>query len=314
MRDERLRPELYYALTTLVLRLRPAARAPRRAAGPGATLPRARQSARGPAAGRLRPGGDRGADRLRLAGEPPRAGPRHRARPRPPPDGHLDRRRTTCPRRSAATWAAPSPRPLRPDPIKPLDELLTEVERRADRDRAAAVAQQQVPRRRDPRHLPPAALSPDQGAQPPRRRRAGRGRWPARVRAGLRLGRGLSGPPLAAEPRRLADLSIRSPRHRLHARGTYMPGGHTRKSTDVLDIGVASDKCRFMLGPPFSAIGGSFRDTLRPRQGDRREAGGIVAPWLYLSASARGRIRVRRVPPPGCRGATDTRDSAHPER
>ena len=37
---------------------------------------------------------------------------------------------TICPRRSAATWAADILPPIAPSPIKPLDQLLTEVERR----------------------------------------------------------------------------------------------------------------------------------------------------------------------------------------
>ena len=75
--------------------------------------------------------------------------------------------------------------PAAPASLKPLDELLTEVERRLIETALRQSRSNKSLRRRDPRHLPPAALSPDQGAQPPRRR-CGRGEQRAAgVRAAL---------------------------------------------------------------------------------------------------------------------------------
>ena len=130
LRAERLRPELYFALTTLVLRLAPS-RTARRAAGPAQHLLERANERGGPQRAGFAPGGHRGPDGLRLAGEPPRAGPRHRPCPA---HAHSGRAGRSPPEDLPATirgslggaFTPPTP----PCPVKPLDELLTEVERR----------------------------------------------------------------------------------------------------------------------------------------------------------------------------------------
>src|SRR5208283_2355269 len=95
----------------------------------------------------------------------------------------------------------------------------------------------------------------------------------------------------------------------------YLPRGRNRATERSKSYLCPLDTPAAMeLDTPRASGAVLIRDRLRPSQGERREGGGIVAPWLYLSASARGRIRVRRVPPLGWRGATDTPDLAHPER
>ena len=75
--------------------------------------------------------------------------------------------------RSAATWVAAFPHRLSRS-----DQAARRAADRgrapADRNRPATVTQQQVARRRDPGDLPTPPLSPDQGTQPPRRRRISR--------------------------------------------------------------------------------------------------------------------------------------------
>ena len=68
-----------------------------------------------------------------------------------------------CRPRSGVIWAQPTTLPT-PSPIKPLDQILTEVEQRSI-ERALKQARQQVPRRRPARNLTPAPVSKDERTQ-----------------------------------------------------------------------------------------------------------------------------------------------------
>ena len=137
VKSERLRPELYYTMTVLVLRLHAPARAQGGPAAPGTAPAGAGQPADRLAVRRLLAAGRRRDSGLRLARQRRRAGPRDRRGSRPGL-GLVPRERTGSPWIEVGDLpasirghlgAAYLP-PVAAQPVKPLDELLTEIERR----------------------------------------------------------------------------------------------------------------------------------------------------------------------------------------
>ena len=148
LESEQLRPELYFALTTLVVRFdRLRERRDELPVLAQHLLERANQRGGKQKTG-FSPQALAASDGLRLAGKPARARSRHRPRSRsagrPEPLVAVD----DLPASIRGNLGGGLSSPAQPSPIKPLDELLTEVEQRLIETRLAPGPRKQVARRR----------------------------------------------------------------------------------------------------------------------------------------------------------------------